>query len=325
MTHDTGYRDAAGTTMTQTDSAWRVTVRVEERVRSLGAALAATDWPDREREQGLARAHIVAEHARGWVQPYHEHPCVARLQELLEIGTPISALFAYALSLAPDYHHRRHSTGLLAQPVAELEGDELAQLLAQFKADAQLDRFWEVTRAYWTHAVADATRVLADARVSHFLALCFDERRAPVFVPNLLYPGRLPLGIAAQGEAVCICPPPQAVGESKPWHYGDDPEWTQTVAFRECCRATLWGLPWSEFVDAATIDLLATAATVIFLRESDDVPGARAFMLMEIKRYGQTSLPNAVAALDAYVKARQQYDLHVMDGLNVALRKSVSQ
>ena len=116
---------------------------------------------------------------------------------------------------------------------------------------------------------------------SDFLALCFDENRVPVFVPNLLYPARLPIGIAAHNEAVCICPPPPAVGESRPWDYGDDPEWTRTMAFRECCRATLWGLPWSRLVDAATIDLLATAATVIFLRESA-LPGwHRAFTLRD--------------------------------------------
>lgn len=309
--------------MTETESAWRVIVRMDERVRVLGAALAATDWPDRERQLGLARAHIVAEHARHWLQPYREHPCIIRLQALIASDVPLSGLYAYTLSLARDFHHQRQSTGLLLQPIPGLEGDDLADCLASFKADAHLDKFWDVTHAYWERAQSGAARVLADARVSDFLALCFDERRAPVFVPNLLYPGRQPLGIAAQGEAVCICPPPQAVGESKPWDYDDDPEWTQTVAFRECSRATLRGLPWSQFVDAATIDLLATAATVIFLRESDDLLGARAFMIMEIKRHGLTGLPNAVEALDAYVKARQLYGLRVMDGLHEALEKSV--
>jgi hypothetical protein len=46
-------------------------------------------------------------------------------------------------------------------------------------------------------------------------------------------------------------------------------------------------------------------------------------MIMEIKRHGLTSLPNAVEALDAYVKARQLHGLHVMDGLHAALEKSV--
>ncbi len=308
---------------TPQESTWRVVVRLDDRARLLGMALAATDWPERERKQGLARAHIVAEHARVWLAPYRAHPCVSLLQRLLEERVPLSALYAYALGLTPDLALAERATGLLRQPVEELAGGELARQLACFRDDARLPDFWQSTASYWEHAAADATRVLSDARVSEFLALCFDERRWPIFVPNLLYPGLTPFGIAAHGEAICICPPPKAVGESKPWNYGDDPEWTQQVAFRECCRATLWGLPWSRLVEADTVALLATAATVIFLRESNDELGARAFMLMETKRYKHSALPNAVEALSAYVHARQSQALHVMDGLHAALEKSV--
>ncbi len=310
-------------TDTKQERSWRVEVRLDDRARLLGTALAATDWPERERKQGLARAHIVAEHARAWLAPYRDHACIAALQALLDKDVPLSGLYAYVMGLTPELSMVEKGTGLLRQPVQALDGGELARQLACFRDDARLPEFWKSTENYWEHAAADAARVLGDARVSEFLALCFDERRWPVFVPNLLYPGLTPFGIAAHGEAICICPPPKAVGESKPWNYGDDPEWTQQVAFRECCRATLWGLPWSGFVEADTIDLLATAATVIFLRESNDELGARAYMLMEIKRYGHSSLPNAVEALSAYVHSRQAHALHVMEGLHAALEKSV--
>jgi hypothetical protein len=283
---------------------WRVVVRADERVRTLGAVLAATDWPERERRLGLVKAHTVAAHAIDWLAGHRRHPCALALTALLDARVPPDALFAYVLGLSGSLQPEERATGLLRAPVAELEGDELAGFLASFWRDAQLPRLWEQTHEHWERATHDARAVLAHEHVSDFLALLFDMRRQPVFVPNLLFPALSAMGVAARGEAVCICPPPEAVGESRPWEYRDDPEWTLMATFRECCRATLRGLAWSRPVDAATIDLLSAAATALFLRASDDAPGARALVLMETKRRGLVRLPAVVAALEAYLMAR---------------------
>jgi hypothetical protein len=289
----------------------RVAVRVDGRVRTLGAALAMTDWPEREKRLGLVKAHHVAEHARQWLARYQQHPAIKALQALVAQDVPLRALYAYVLGLNEELSPEHRATGLLVAPVPQLESDELAGLLARLRADSQLDALWYETRQYWERAAADATRVLTDTEVGDYLALLFGNRRLPVFVPNLLYPAHIALGIAARGEAVCICPPPEAVGESPPWNYGDDPEWTRMATFRECCHATLRGLHWVNPVDATTVELLSIAATAVFLRETDDPAGAKALVLMETKR-GLTRLTAAVDALGRYAAAREADQQHDM-------------
>ena len=77
-----------------------ITVIVDDRIRLMSAALAATTFPQSAQERKRHHAHA---HARALIKHLAEremkkHPAVVALQGLLDQGTPLEALFTLAMS-----------------------------------------------------------------------------------------------------------------------------------------------------------------------------------------------------------------------------------
>jgi hypothetical protein len=71
-------------------------VVLDERVRLISAALAATRWPA---EAQARRPHGTTSYARATrkrLLPFVDHPAILTLQELLDRAVPLEAIFALA-------------------------------------------------------------------------------------------------------------------------------------------------------------------------------------------------------------------------------------
>lgn len=199
-------------------------VATNNRARNLSAALAATDWPEREQHPKPRGVHPQAAALRRYLQPFRSHPTTVYFQNALYANPDPLPLFTRALS-----------------------GEaELSSHLRQFADMAELDSYWAEHDAAWTEAVAEVqTHVAGVDFASILLDACGVAPNEMIILPNLSFPAGFSFGINASGKTYSLMPPRKAVGESPPWPFRDDRDHVLKLAINDFCLLML-----ADFMDA---------------------------------------------------------------------------
>lgn len=246
--------------------------------RRFAAALAASDWPEREQAIKPYRPHRVAGHARELLAPHRHHPAVHAVAQSIESHGLTGSL---SLALQPD--------------------SNLAASLAGFERDASLDRFWSLTAPDWTQAEADLSSVMARADLAGLLEVAFEDVPQPLrLVPNLLFPGMRSVATAGPEGVTALVPPPKAWGSSLPWRYSERADEALAAACVVFAEAILRRSRPNEG-EAGWGERAGKALAVILLREVEGGPAAESYLLMERKSPGLAQLPEVVRAVEAHV------------------------
>ncbi len=198
-----------------------VYVKLDDRVRLIAAALAATRYPDDAQSRHRHGTHAHARATRRYLANFANHEAVRALQALLDHGAPLEAIFtlAQALHFADD---TREQPARWTPP--RWMPPHWDDQLMRFYADADLAGWWQSENAVWQTAFEGVSRTFTDVRFKPFLQPylgVIDERL--VFMPNILYPTDHTLGLRFSGDLVCIAPPRVAWGDSPPWPFDEDP------------------------------------------------------------------------------------------------------
>lgn len=214
-----------------------ITVQLDNRVRLVGIALAASRWPDQE---AAGRAvHPVAALGRHFVSDFAQHPAaltanqaVAQAVSLrgqtdsLPYEAALAALFAAAL--------RASWPTLEAQeplPPKPAGGRWLAHLADFYTETAVAAFFWADHDAVWQEAGRDLAEILGSAGVSPAPP---GNNRPLILVPNFAYPTDRPLLATTQAADYLILPPPAAHG-APPGRFRDQPA-AVLAALREALK-----------------------------------------------------------------------------------------
>lgn len=275
-----------------------VQVHTDNRVRLVGAVLAAGDWPALERKRRGAHAvHPHAKATRHYVADHSEHPAVTAVNDYLAEGGALSPLFATALRCQwPTFAPQEPLPGRGA-------GDQWTSDLADFYVDTGIAAFfWSEHEDVWEEAVTDLGHIFREHNLARFLKRLSGREldRDLVVMPNLTYPA---LETIAAGNAQAyhlILPPPKAVGESPPWAYRDGADW---ILAKSCANLTrlLLADDLAE-MDARRRQLLPHAATVIFLERTMDEAAALFYLVRTRKEADLPDLPEAVDAVRDYLE-----------------------
>ncbi|MEK7312803.1 MAG: hypothetical protein AAB382_12600 [Chloroflexota bacterium] len=287
-----------------------LTVLTDPRARALSAVLAATDWPDREQHPLPRGVHPQAHALKKHVSAFHDHSAAAYVQTALNADANPAPLFAHALNDEPD----------------------LTAHLRDFTSAAALDAYWSEHEAGWAQSVAEVQKQVSNANIAAFLGELFDAvPDALVIHPNIAYPTTHSFGVSAPGRLYSIMPPRKAVGESKPWPFGDDRDYVVRLAVHDFCQSLLNDLlgrrpdllPPGEHSDGLppdfraehptwqkqVIELFAYAAQIIFLNRLEDGAGD-SFAVFERRTRKLGILTGVVGEVTNYVSGRgmsQQY------------------
>jgi hypothetical protein len=281
-----------------------VKVVTQPAARNLSALLAATTWPDREQApmpRGVdPQAALLKKHASA----FNDHPAVKHVQTLLNRDPELPPLFARVLT----------------------HNDELAGQVQSFARAASLENYWQAHDPVWAQAAAEVQAHVAGLPIQAFLVELFDIVPYDLIIhPNLAYPTTHSFGVRAGNALYSIMPPRKAVGESKPWPFGDDREYVVRLAVHDFVQAHLIDLtnlhphliPAGENNDLLppdfraehftwqrqVIELFAYGAQIIFLNRISDGAGD-AFAMFERRTRQLSILPDVVHELTNYVAGR---------------------
>lgn len=300
-----------------------VTVRLDDRIRLMSAALAATNWPEQAQQR---RPHGTHAHARATVRFLAEqraHPAVQALESLLDQGAPLEAVFAYALSLSWPGLEPASDDGPGWVPLG------WAAQLKAFYDQSGLGAWWQSEDIAWQQALHQTRRVFARAAFRPFL-LRFVESVPErfIFIPNISYPTDREIGVQLADEMVCIAPPRLAWGDSPPWPFDEDPAHVYRAALAQYGRVLLLGylrahtdrlaaavaapLPVSDQFRAMYpsweeqfVALFIAAAVAIYLEDHVSKKEADAYVLVAHKAQGMTILPGTISVLRRYLQERE--------------------
>lgn len=293
-----------------------VCVKLDDRVRLMSAALAATSYPQDAQERQRHGTHAHARATRSRMTAFAGHPAVRTLQGLLDEDAPLEAIFMFALLLhLPD--------GRIANPPAWMPPDWDAQL-NDFYAVAGLADWWQNDAAAWQKSLADSTRVFEDIQFKVFLRPFLGEiKRQLIFIPNISYPTDQELGFRLRSDLVCVVPPRLAWGDSPPWPYDEDPAHVYRAALTQYGRLLTGAflrnhaeqvdaekpLPVSDHFKAIYptwaeqfTSLFVAGLVAIFLEDHVSTAEASAYVLMERKLHGLEILPGVVNVLRHYLR-----------------------
>jgi hypothetical protein len=297
-----------------------VMVRLDDRIRLMSAALAATDFPEKSQQRKPHGTHAHARSTRKYVAEQASHPAIQTLQNLLDQGAPLEALFTLVMYLK----------------WPELEMDNLPRWvpagwnkqLRDFYEKAKLAEWWEKEKVVWEKCVTESKHVFEKVRFKDFLKPFVGEIGEDfVFVPNIGYPTDQEIGIRLGKELLCLAPPPLAWGDSPPWPYDEDTMITHSyrAALTQYGRLLLMAylrahpqkvaeaqkteLPVGDQFQALHptweeqfISLFVAAAVAMYLEDYVNEAEAKAYVLMERKARGMTILPGTVSVLRRYLQ-----------------------
>lgn len=298
-----------------------VIVKIDDRIRLLSAALAATNFPEKAQQKKRHQPHA---HARATAKymvdhGYNAHPAVKSLQEMLDKDVPLEAL--YTLVMLCDWPQLK----IAALP--PWVPKNWNKQLRDFYEKAKLAEYWSNDNHAWEHAETQSKRVFAKVRFQEFLSPFvgnFGEEL--LFMPNLCYPADEEIGIRVGKQLIAITPPPLAWGDSPPWPFDEE------TMFQHSYRATLteFGrllllaylrqhpkeveeasqkeLPVSDQFkelhptwEDQFISLFIAAAVAMYLEDYMGISEAKSYILMEKKVRGMTILPGTVSVMRRYL------------------------
>jgi hypothetical protein len=264
-----------------------ITIRIDNNVRLAGALLAASDWPEDEQIVKPYKPHRVAEQAHKHFAAQAQHPAVTAARASVGDGSGLTTFFTHALNATWPADVTTH--------------------LADFEASARPDEFWSETQADWAQAESDAREVALRADLRQFLTEVFGPlSREITLVPNLLFPGLLPVTLQTADEVVLIQPPPKAWGASPPWRYNERPDEVE-AALAEAYARQLFetSLPAEHAALQPHAGVFALAAAVLFLRQAEGDAAGDQFMMMEKRTRNLPKLPAVVLALEPLLADRR--------------------
>ncbi len=294
-----------------------VRVTIDDRARLVSAVLAATTWPAIEQDRKRHRAHSHARNTARRVQDHATHPAVCTLQALLDQGTPLEMIYAFALTLSwPDL------TPAAYPPAVPTYWTEQ---LRDFMAQTGLTTWWDEERDTWQLAQEQTQKIVSAIDFYGFFEPFFgaiDEQL--ILMPNISYPSDGEIGVQSNGALFCMVPPRIAWGDNEPWPFDEDAAHVVRGAVSQYARLLMDGylrkkaaviapntatpLPVSDdfrrkyptWGDQLTA-LFVAGTVAIFLEQTIGQPEAKAYILMEKKVNGLKLLPGVVNILKRYI------------------------
>ena len=269
-------------------------IELDDRVRLVGAVLAASHWPQMEQARTPHAVHPQAKLTRQFLAGHAHHDAVQAANVALQEDAPVADLFVAALN----------SQWPTFTPTAPLPASFAAaawlELLADFYVDTAIAAFfWAQQAAPWEEAQRDLRRIWQTSPLLSFLARLRDQPlpAAIRLTPNLTYPALQPILAVAPDALTFILPPPKAVGESYPWPYREGADWVLAETCYHLCAHFLRDAlaPLNE-TDQVT---LLHAAVAAFLAEASGVAGSQAYIVAAKRQFHLPHLPAAVVQLQS--------------------------
>lgn len=305
-----------------------VAVRLDERIRLMSAVLAATTWPDQSQERKPHGTHAHARGTRKFLNEHRGHPAVQGLQNLLDGGAPLEAMFTFVMHLSwPSLE------------IAELPRwvpPEWNIQLRDFYLKSNLEQWWKDEDIAWQKSLTEATRMFEKVEFKPFLnPFLGDITESFIYVPNISYPTDQEIGIRVGSDLLVIAPPRLAWGDSPPWPFDEDPSHVYRGTLSQISRLLLMTflranndklmeitdttLPVSDQFKMVNptwqeqfTSLFVAAACGMFLETAVSKAEAKAYILDETRVRGMTILPGMISVLQRYLK---EYDSGRYTGL----------
>jgi hypothetical protein len=292
-------------------------VHIDNRARLMSAVLSATTWPQTEQMRRRHRAHVHARNTARRVQGFDGHPAVDTLQTLLDHGTPLEAIYTYALNLSwPDFKLKH------ALPWAPLHWNEQ---LGDFFVKTDLASWWAEEEHIWRLAQEQTFKTVIQADIYAFFRPFVGEiAEQLVLMPNVSYPSDSEIGVRVDGELYCIAPPRIAWGDNEPWPFDEDAAHLFRGALKEYARLLMVSYLRQNAAEVAPVagkplpigdtfrqhyptwgdqftQLFVTGAVAVFLEQALSEREAKAYILMENRLHGLAILPGVVSVLKRYI------------------------
>lgn len=311
-----------------------VTVRIDDRIRLVSAALALTDWPDKAQERQPHGTHAHSRATRKFLEPLRGHEAVQGLQALLNQGAPLEAMFALAMQM--------RWPGLEIETLPAWAPPRWNDHLRDFYGRSGLEQWWVDEDHAWRSSVQEAQRMFRSVRFKPFLFPFVGQvAETLVFVPNISFPTNREVGIRVGNELLCIAPPRLAWGDSPPWPFDEDAAHIYRAALTQFGRLLMLAflrlhadalapvaatpMPVNDQFRAQFpswqeqfTNLFVSAAVAIFLEEHVSKAEAKAYVLMERKTKEMHILPGMISVLRRYLNERSNGRYHdLMDFMPV--------
>jgi hypothetical protein len=294
-----------------------VQVRIDDRVRLIGALLAASRYPDMAQARKKHGLHAYARATRKRLAGLANQPAVKALNRMLDEIT-LELLFMTAMNLDPVTLELRPETRSV-RPRDTVVNDWL-----DFAERAHLRALWQEQAEAWERSAAEAERALGDAALRTFLSGYLGPITQPlVFVPNISFPADRELGLVSPDALLAVVPPRAAWGDSPPWPFDEDPAYVLGAAVSAFSHALLWTALGAQMLQLkALIDMqlpvsaalrkhyptetgqfmavMSAGLVAIYFEDHLGAQEADAWMLMEKRQRGLDILPAAVQVLRAY-------------------------
>lgn len=303
-----------------------VSILLDDRLRLISSALAASNFPEKAQERKRHHAHA---HARAILKHLQEkeaskHPAIVAMQSLLDQSTPIEAFFSFIMSLS--------WPNLEGKDFPDWMPPDWNKQLWDFYQKMELATFWESASKSWESAESESKKVFTDKVffkdvLSQFVGEIAEDF---VFAPNLLWPADREVGFRAGNQLISLVPPPLAWGESPPWPYDEETrlsEHTYPAALSQYARllmlkymrenaakvgeATEKEIPIADALkvlyptwEDQFVALFQSAVVAIYLEDHISATEAKGFLLMERKVRNMTELPGTVSVLRRYLQEK---------------------
>lgn len=298
-----------------------VTVKIDDRARLLSAALSVTRFPEQAQKRRPHGTHLHARATTKQLLALKDHAAVQDLQNLLEQGAPLEALFTLVMT-------SRYPDITIERPPRWMPPN-WDDKLRDFAVRGGLTQWWQDEDAAWLKAREDAQRMFASITFKPFLShFVGDIPENLVFIPNISYPTDQELGLRLGRDLIAIVPPRLAWGDSPPWPYDEDPTHVYRAALAQFAKMLMIGYLRAHadvVADAAKnpiqmgdqlrvkyptwqdqfAALFVAAAVAIFLEDHVSKAEANAYVLIERKTNHLTVLPAVVTVLRRYMNERE--------------------
>jgi hypothetical protein len=315
-----------------------ITIRVDDRLRLLSAALSATNFP--EIRQQVKRHHAHA-HARACAKRMHDknmhiHPAILGLQGLLDDGVTLETLGETVMRFDWD-------NALACDDLPDWLPPQWNEHLWDFYQQSDLATFWQESAKDWDNALTQANKLFPDAHFREFLVQFIgDFNENFVFVPNICYPADFEVGLWHADALYAIVPPPLAWGDSPPWPFDEETllNHSYRAALTQYGRLLLrhyLNQHQDKVQEASEKDmpisdkfktlyptwqgqftaLFVAAAVAIYMEDYMSSAEAKAYILMEKKARGMQELPGTVSVLRRYLQEKGHKFNELADFLSV--------
>lgn len=302
-----------------------VSIIIDDRLRLISAALAATNFPQTAQDRKRHHAHA---HARATIKYLQErnmskHPAIEALQGLLDQGAPLEAFFTFAMSCS--------WPNLDIDEVPKWVPPNWNKQLWDFYEKAELATYWSNNSKVWEAAEQQSRRVFDNVYFKDVLEPFVGEVKEDfVFMPNICYPADQEIGVRVNNQLISLVPPPLAWGESPPWPFDEDTrlaEHTYPAALSQYARLLMLAylrenpekvseasekdLSLNDEIKAQYptweeqfIALFKSAVVAMYLEDHISPTEARGFMLMEKRVRHMSMLPGTVSVLRRYLQEK---------------------